>query len=451
MEQLLPQQLKALAAACPAPLYLVGGFVRDFLRQKVAPMPDFDLASPLSEEEFIAVAQGLGFCVLSVFRGMGTVKLKDGQGTGYEFTRFRTDLYERGMHAPTAVAFTTDIEVDARRRDFCANAVYYDIAAGRFVDPLGGIQDIRRGVLRTVDDANKVFGEDGLRLMRLARQTAETGFSPDEACLAGARANAALIRDIVPERVFHELDLLLHADEKGGEPYRGLCILRESTVLAHIMPELWAGNGMPQRSDFHNYDVLEHSFRCVKYAAPAIRFAALLHDVGKPLCQLRDGNVYAHAEEGARLARDVLTRLKAPKKLIAETETLTRLHIRLAVMTREQKLRRMSVEYAPLLPALLALFQADHSACKDDLAPSPAVVRWQALLAKMKAEGAPRTLKELKVDGNALQRAGVPPRRTGEALHALLLYAAEDGARNCEKKLLARAKKYFTDQGERTP
>ncbi len=440
MRNFLPETLIALADACKQPLYLVGGSVRDFLRgNPPAEDADFDLASPMPEEELIAAASACGFAVKSVYRNTGTVKLEDGAGRGYEFTRFRSDKYVRGLHSPAEIAFTDDIGTDARRRDFCANAVYYDVKGGTFSDPLGGIEDIRAGILRTVAPAAKVFGEDGLRLMRLARIAAQTGLSPDEECLAGAASNCALIRDIVPERVFAELMLLLYSDGKRGDPaapYRGLCILRDTGVLKEILPELAAGAGMPQRPAFHKYDVLEHSLRCAMYAPPEVRLAALLHDVGKPFCYLRDGNYHEHPEEGERLARDILVRFKAPKKLTEEVCALVRLHMRdYDLNMREGKLRRELVENYGLLPKLCLLKQADYSACKDDLSEAPVLIKWRNVLAKMRAENVPFTLSELAVKGDDLLALGVPAAEVGKTLKTLLSYCAQNGALNTRKKL----------------
>ncbi len=444
MKSSLPNSLIALAGACTSPLYLVGGSVRDFLAGRpVTADSDFDLASPMSEDELLAAASACGFTVKSVYRNTGTVKLCDGAGIGYEFTRFRSDKYVRGLHSPAEISFTDDIAVDARRRDFCANAVYFDIRSGEYADPLDGIGDIRKKILRTVAPASKVFGEDGLRLMRLARIAAQTGFSPDEECLAGAREHRALIRDIVPERVFTELMLLLNADGKAGDraaPYRGLCLLRDTGVLEEILPELALGAGMPQRPLFHKYDVLEHSLHCAMYAPPEIRLAALLHDVGKPQCFLRDGNYHAHTEEGERIARDILTRFKAPKKLTEEVCALVRLHMRdYNLEMREGKLRRELVENYPLLPKLFLLKQADYSACKDDLAEAPVLVKWKAVLTAMKREGVPFTLSELAVKGDDLLALGIPPQEVGTVLKKLLLFCAQNGALNTRETLLKQA------------
>lgn len=442
MRAFLPQSLIRLADACASPLYLVGGSVRDFLAGTLSPAADWDLASPMKEEELFAACEKCGIHVRGVYRATGTVKLEDDEKNGFEFTRFRSDKYVRGLHTPAEIVFTDDIEIDARRRDFCANAVYYDIGAGAVVDPLGGAEDIRNRRLSTVREAETVFGEDGLRLLRLARLAAQTGFAPTEETLAGARQNAALIEDIAPERVFAEYGLLLHADGKRGDasaPYRGLCILRDTTVLGHTMPELALGEGMLQRSDYHKYDVLEHSFRCVRYAPPSIRWAALLHDVGKPACFLKNGNFHGHSEGSARIAREILLRLRAPKDLVRETTLLVAMHMRdYDGKMSAYKVRKDLRALGPLIPQFFALKQADFSACRDDLSPAPTAVKWRDILAEMRKEGVPFTLKELAVSGNDLKGL-VPPERLSSLLEELLDFCLEDGARNQREALLRHA------------
>ena len=446
MRKYLPQNLIELAHLSPFPLYVVGGSVRDFLCGSLKADADWDIAGAGSDEKIIAAAKRAGFTVDAVYKNTGTVRLSDPLGVKYEFTRFRSDKYVRGLHAPAEIIFTDDIKKDAVRRDFKANAVYYDVVRGKFVDPLGGIEDIKNRVFRTVAPAEKVFGEDGLRLMRLARLAAETGFMPDEECLAGAKMHALLIGDIVPERVFAELKRLLHADGEGA--YRGLHVLKDTNVLKEILPELALGDGLDQRADFHKYDVLEHSFRCVRYAESEIRFAALLHDVGKPFCYFRDGNFYDHPEEGARIAAQILTRLKAPAKLIEETKMLVALHMRdFNLLMKEGKVRRTIVKHYALLPKLLSLFQADFSACKDDLSPAPVKVKWESISEQMKKEGAPRSLKELKIKGGDLLELGIKPEHIGRVLEELLLYCIEDGSRNQRDALLKRAIKLYGSEG----
>ena len=448
MHNRLPKSLLLLAKKLPQPLYAVGGAVRDFLIGVLCDSPDWDICAPIPAEDFAAIATENGFAVCSVYRNTGTVKLRDRQDNEFEFSSFRSDEYVRGTHTPARVFFTDDITLDARRRDFTCNAVYYDIAAQTFVDPLGGIPAINEKRLTTVADAKKVFGEDGLRLMRLARQAAQLGFSPDEDCLIGAKENAPLIDDISCERIYAELLSILAADEKHGViggAYRGLRLLDEIGVFERIFPELALGKGMAQRADFHNYDVLEHSLRAVKYAAPSIRLAALLHDVGKPFCMRRDGNTHAHPVEGEPLARNILTRLKAPKKTVDWVCSLVKWHMYdLDGKTSENKLRRFFVTNYDLLEDLLLLKQADFSACKDDMREAPTCTRWRALLQKMRQEGVPFTLKKLAVNGNDLLALGIEPKRIATVLSSLLMHTACTPKEN-EKTRLLRLATSITD------
>ena len=374
-----------------------------------------------------------------------------------EYAAFRSDKYIRGEHTPAETFFTEDIFLDARRRDFACNAIYYDISADSFVDPLGGIDDVNAKRLRTADAPDKVFGEDGLRLLRLARFAGTTGFTPTAETIASAKKNAALIADIAPERVFAELKLILSADEKYGNErgvYEALKILDETHVFDGIFPELTAGRNLKQRADFHDHDVLEHSLRAAAYSARAgalaggedvpapfeVRLAALLHDIGKPAAYFRDGKFSDHPNMGAEICRAALTRLKAPVKTIAFIEDLTRWHMYdYDLKTKENKLRKFIVSHYDIFTALLLVKQADYSACKDDLSPAPCVIRLKNLEAKMRAENVPFSLKELAVRGNEIAPLLPSPRYVGATLNELLLHCAMIPSDNVKERLLRLA------------
>lgn len=450
MKIVLPEKLKKLACACSFTLYVVGGYVRDAIAGLKSENCDIDICAPVSADEFCNAAKCFGAAVNAVYRNTGTVKLTL-SGEEYEFASFRSDEYVRGVHNPVKTFFTDDIYLDVRRRDFKCNAVYYDIKRECFADPLGGIDDIENRRISTVAEAEKVFGEDGLRLMRLARQAAQTGFSPTDGCLDGARRNAGLIADCSAERVYAELNAILHADEKYGVKYgqyAGLKILDETRVLDVVLPELALGRGMAQRAEYHYYDVLEHSLRAVKYADGSVRLAALMHDIGKPYSMKERGNFHGHEVDGGRISAEVLHRLKAPKKLAEEVERLTALHMYdLSLAAREIKVRRFIVRNMPYLDKLLLLKQADFSACRDDLTEAPTVTKWKAIYKKMHEEGAPFDLKELDVRGNELIEAGVPPARTGEVLQTLLEECAANPSLNVKHALVKRALSLCADKG----
>ena len=444
MKITVSEKLHSLATACPFPLYIVGGYVRDGLAGLKCDRIDIDICAPVSADEFLAVASICGAEIDAVYRNTGTVKLGFGEEK-YEFTCFRSDEYVRGVHTPVKTFFTDDITLDAKRRDFKCNAVYYDIARGELCDPLGGIDDIKNKRMTTVADADKVFGEDGLRLMRLARQAAQLNFTPTEECLQGAKNNCKLISDISVERIYAELDAILHADLKygcEGAQYKGLKILDGIGVLDVILPELTLGRGMEQNKAFHAYDVLEHSLRSVLYADKQIRLAALLHDIGKPRAFIDNGNYYGHDGIGAEIAENICLRLKAPKRLTAEVVRLTKLHMYdLRCDAHEGKIRKLIVANKDIFDKLLLIKQADFSACRDDLSEAPCVTKWRKIYEKMKEEGAPTELKELEIRGDEVIKAGVPAPLVGQVLEELLYDCALNARLNNKKTLLSRIEK----------
>lgn len=441
----ISENLIRLAEKCPYPLYIVGGKVRDALAGLPAGT-DVDLCAPADAEDFMRRASECGFTAEAVYKNTGTLKLKSGDEE-YEFASFRSDEYVRGEHRPSRSFFTDDIVSDARRRDFKCNAVYYDIKTGTLVDPLGGREDIGKRILTTVAEADKVFSEDGLRLMRLARIAARTGFTPSEDCLRGAKKNSSLIRDVHAERIYAELDLILHADRKYGfrfAQYKGLKLLKEIGVLEIILPELTAGEGIAQRKDYHKYDVLEHSLRAAAYADDGVRLAALLHDIGKPYCLSVKSSFVGHEEEGARMAQEICARLKVPKKLTEETVRLIALHMYdLRGDAKENKVRKFILANIDIFEKLLALKQADYSACKDDLSTAPAVEKFTRIYGRMRGDGVPFSLKELAVKGDDLIREGFPPDAVGKTLNALLADCAIVLVPNERERLLDRARKVY--------
>lgn len=445
MREILSEKLIRLAESCPYPLYVVGGKVRDYIAG-LKGGTDTDICAPADVKDLVNRAYAAGYAAEAVFKNTGTVKLKSA-GEELEFASFRSDKYVRGEHCPATTCFTDDINLDAVRRDFKCNAVYYDICAGQFVDPLGGIADIKAKRLTTVAPPLKVFSEDGLRLMRLARIAAQTGFTPADECIRGALANCDLIEDVHPQRIYAELDMILHADEKNGVPlahYTGLNILKQTGVLQKILPELAACEGVKQRADFHNYDVLEHSFRAAAYADGGIRLSALLHDIGKPLCAAGTGSFIGHEKKGAELAEEICLRLGVPKKLTAETVRLISLHMYdLRGDARESKIRRFILSNYDIIDKILALKQADFSACKDDTSVAPSVIKIGGIYEKMRKEGVPFTLKELKIKGNDLISCGFAPEKVGAALESLLYDCALGWVLNDRDRLAARAVKVY--------
>ncbi len=440
MKNLFSPKIVRLAEILNKPLFAVGGVVRDYIIDNSF-SEDIDLASPLSVGELTSFARECDIEVVGEYKRTGTAILYDGK-IKYEFTSFRQDIYgEGGLHTPEITLPTDSIVEDALRRDFKCNAVYYDIKNGEFCDPLGGISDIDSKVLSTVKEASEVFSHDGLRLMRLARLSGELNFKPSEETLRGARENCHKIKDISVERIFAELGRILSSDKKHDFSdkeghYNGLKILEEIGVLEIILPEVYLGKGLAQRSDYHKYDVLEHTLRTVLYAEEEIRLPALLHDVGKPFCFKRDGNFYFHAKEGEKISEQVLKRFKSSSSLIKKTCYLVRNHMLQTEEMKEKKLRRFIADNFDEIDALIKIKEADYRALKDKEIPKSFLIRLKKTREKMLMDGTPIKLKELKVGAKELKALGVEDREIGKTLKQLRELCIEDPALNNEEKLL---------------
>ena len=288
MEIRVPEWLEKFAAANPSPIYLVGGWVRNVIGG-LSPS-DIDIAGrPLPD----ALTLPRGYFFATTYRRMGTALIKNRYRSDIEmeYTPFRTEEYAPGGgHTPVSVKFDTDLESDAKRRDFTVNSIYYDIKRRKLIDPFGGVADINKRIMRA-HDPERVFSSDGLRLMRLVRIAAETGFGIERVTSETAMRNAALLADVTATRKRDELLKILKADTLYGVEdahYRGLRLLREYGLLRYIIPELAELGSLAPPNGHHKYDALEHTFRTVRAAPPELRLAALMHDIGVRL------KYYAH-------------------------------------------------------------------------------------------------------------------------------------------------------------
>ena len=451
MKKVVPEKIKALARALGSPLYVVGGATRDFLLEKFniiphafsSKTPDWDICAPLSVELIEEKAKEVGFSVCGIFKNTGTLKLKSGN-LDVEYASFRTDEYVRG-HIPSSTQFTSDISLDAKRRDFKMNAIYYDVFSDKFVDVLGGIEDIKNRTISTTREPDRVFAEDGLRLLRLVRFACSLDMRIESETLAAAKAHSDLICEITKERIAAEMEKILVADTAYSIPhaqYEGLILLKQIGLLKYILPELDEGDKIEQRPDYHNYNVLMHSFRAVYYAPENIRLAALLHDVGKVKCNLENGNSYDHEHVGEEIAKEILERLKVNLKEHGKICRLIRYHMYdMLCNTGENKIKRLIVENYDIFFDLLALKQADYSACKDDTSPAPTVVRWEKIYEKMKEEGTPFTLRDLKINGKDLTEIGFEGKSIGDTLKLLFDECVLNPALNDRERLIKRATK----------
>ena len=285
--------------------YLVGGCVRDALLGQ--PSHDEDITTSAHPDDVMRifsdhplVLTGLKHGTVSVIRHHEL----------YEITTFREDFGSDGRR-PEAIAFAQTLEEDVRRRDLTINALAYDPVSDTIVDYVGGVDDLKHRIVRTVGDASTRFKEDYLRMMRAIRFATQLDFKLDEAVIEAIRENVMGIHLISAERIKAELDRIM----LSNQPSLGIRWLRESTLLREILPEVDIMFDTPQNTPYHIYDVGEHTMRVVDYIQPILirRYAALFHDIGKPVARFtKDGidHFYGHAQISYELSLDIMKRLK---------------------------------------------------------------------------------------------------------------------------------------------
>jgi poly(A) polymerase len=343
-------------------LWLVGGSIRDRLLGREG--GDLDYATDALPDEVEETARALGAGVTTVGKRYGTIGvLVDGRWS--EITTFRGDSYAAGTRWPD-VRFGSGIEEDLARRDFTVNAMAENALTGQVLDLFGGRDDLDRRVLRAVGEPERRFREDPLRILRGMRFASQLGFDIEPETQAGMGVTAALLSTLSQERVTTELDKLL----QGAEPGRGLELLRATGALDVILPELATMPGCDQNR-FHRYDVWGHTVATVGAIAtePANvrlrRWAALLHDLGKPAVRHVKANgewgFYRHETVGAELAEAMLGRLRLGRRESLQIRLLVRRHMDRPDPADRRSVRRFMTKCEGHWRDLLALKRADNA------------------------------------------------------------------------------------------
>lgn len=304
-------------------VYYVGGSVRDELLG--VEVHDRDLTTDATPSQLKSLFPG----ALEVGAHFGVMLIRR-DGVEVQVATFRTESsYRNGRH-PEEVRFETDVVADLRRRDFTINALLQDPLTGEIVDPLGGMADLRAGILRAIGDPAERFQEDHLRMLRAVRFAARLGFEIEPGTMAAIRALAPQIHRISAERVRDELVRIL---TEGGAR-RGFELLDESGLLIEILPEVAAMKGVQQPPQFHpEGDVWIHTLGLLERLGKApieLALGCLLHDVGKPPTQTFEDRIRfnGHDRVGAQIARGILSRLRFPTDVIESVEALVDQHMK---------------------------------------------------------------------------------------------------------------------------
>lgn len=285
----IPAELKELAQIFKdnnATLYIVGGYVRDsYLKISSQVRDDIDLCSNITPKKLKKILENTNFSVKPINESVGVMAIHGKRR--YEYATFRKEVYEGESHTPTSVEFINSLEEDVKRRDFKINAIYFDILEGIYVDPLGGIDDLRNRQITTVKVPKIVFNDDPERILRLIRFACSLGFTIPEEEMFYAKQNAYKIKFISQSRLRNEFDRLLTADEVYPEllytkdaHFRAMLLLGEIDAWRIILPALDEIMRIGI-TDFKGERIYDHVLNCLKNASPQIRLAVLLHDVGK--------------------------------------------------------------------------------------------------------------------------------------------------------------------------
>ncbi len=469
-------------------IYFVGGCVRDLLMEKN--VKDWDFTTNAKPEEILKLFPDgfydnifgtVGIPIpKSVILGKNettTPESDSGQSQNdktmvLEATTFRTEKGYSDRRRPDTVEWGTSIEEDLARRDFTINTIALTFPSSfpssqggvaipplrwnsigtsghySFIDPYGGQKDIEKKIIRAVGDAKKRFKEDALRLLRAIRLATELAFVIEDQTWKEIVANAALIKEVSAERIQIELLRILASDY----PYDGAMLLRNSTLLDYILPELLEGVKVSQvrPGRHHTTDVFTHNIMSLKFCPskdPVVRFATLLHDVGKPKVQSTDeeGYIIFHNHEivGAKIAREICDRLKFSKKERDKIVNLIRWHMftvdeKITDAAVRRFIRRVGVEN---VKDMMDLRIGDRLGGGTQTAES-----WRLKLFRKRIEEqlqpAPFSTKDLAIDGHDVMKELdlKPGPKVGEILQKLFEEVDEDLSKNTHEYLLKRIK-----------
>ena len=451
----IPKEVKSVIAKLKKAgfqSYIVGGCVRDILRDVVP--EDWDVTTNAKPEEIKKVFPENfyenKFLTVTVQTASKDRKLKE-----IEITTFRSEAKYTDKRHPDEIKFAKTLEEDLARRDFTVNAVALKLGfvgkkpSFQIIDSFNGQEDLKNKIIRAVGNAEERFSEDALRMMRAARlaSTLNGGWKIEEGTNEAIKNKAALLKFISQERIRDELVKIIMSD--GA--VMGVELLRELGLLKHIIPELLEGYKVGQNKH-HIYDCYEHNLKSLEYAAKKnfnkeVRLAALLHDVGKPRAKRGEGlnsTFYSHEIIGAKMASQILSRLKFPKKESDKIVKLVRYHLFYYNVGEvgDSSVRRLVMKVGQeYMEDLLQVRQADRIGSGVPKAEPYKLRHLKYTIDKVSQD--PLSAKMLKVNGeDVMEILDVKPSpKVGQVLNVLLGYVLEDPQKNKKEFLREEAEK----------
>lgn len=422
--------------------YVVGGAVRDLIMGNEP--HDYDITTNARPEQIKACFEKT--VDTGIKHGTVTVML---DGEGFEVTTYRCDgKYSDGRH-PDDVTFVDDIKADLARRDFTINAMAMDID-GNIIDPFGGQEDIADECIRCVGDPAQRFNEDALRMLRAVRFVAQFDFTLDDDTDREILRSCHDLRKVSAERIREEFTKMLMAKY----PRYGFIEAYRTHITAMVLPEFDAMKECEQNNPAHYADVGIHTLDTISFIEvdPILRWAALLHDSGKPATKYFDEKAgkdrfSGHPEVSAKIAEDVLTRLKFSNADKAEIVELVKYHDYVA--THDSKIRVFAAQHSrDFIIKLNKLKIADTAAHVADK-----VAKYQAdkdyFISKALEfidDGTAVLPKDLNINGNTLLELGFTGPEIGKFYDYVYMDCMAEPKNNTEERLIKRAKKFLEKQ-----
>lgn len=355
-------------------IYVIGGYVRDFILGKQSTDIDIMVLGDATEFAHIA-AKRFNTELNAVYKNFGTALLMvTDNGVEYkiEFASARKESYNRNSRKPEVV--DANLEEDISRRDFTINSLAVSLNKknyGELIDLYNGVEDIKNGIIKTPLDPLKTFDDDPLRIMRAIRFASRLNFKIEEQTYKAIVSMKDRLKEadvVSTERITDEFLQILMTDK----PSIGLDLMFKTGVMAIVFPEMSVMAGVEQRKDYHHKDVFYHTLQVVDNIAQKtdnlwLRFAALVHDIAKPRTKKFIEGIgwtfHAHEEVGARMMKKIFLRMKLPLTQLPYVEKLVRMHLRPIPLAKDEvtdsAIRRLAAEAGEDLVDLLTLCRAD--------------------------------------------------------------------------------------------
>lgn len=416
--------------------YVVGGCVRDSILMK-AP-PDWDITTNALPKDINEVFKEYKTVDTGIKHGTVTVII---DSMPLEITTFRVDGDYLDNRHPDSVSFRSNIEDDLSRRDFTVNSLAFNEKCG-IVDLFGGIDDIKRKIIKCVGNPDLRFNEDALRILRALRFSSVLGFELERLTSDSVIKNAYLLQSVSKERIQDELLKLICGKNVVN------VLLKYRDVFAKIIPEIEPMFDFNQNNKHHVFDVWKHTVYAIGFSDPdpVVRMALLLHDIGKPHSYTVDshgvGHFYGHGKLSAEISEIVLRNLKFSNEMAKTILTLVE-HHDISITPNERIVKRRLANFTlPILKLLLRVQTADSLAHNPIYAGyTEEIKEIGRIVDKVIADEQCFSLSSLAIDGNDLINVGIEEGKSiGKILNALLVDVIEENTPNNKEALITRAK-----------